>query len=332
MKRREFLASSFIYLACQGGAMAASGAEIRSLAIVHPSEPPQNLTVKSNNLVGNALRRLERHGFIEGENLVIHRYCAMGSTDMLSQLVSDAVLAKPDVILAISGKTVSKLHRLTGTIPIVGAMSDPIAYGLVTSLSHPGGNVTGASVDPGMDIWIKRLALLKEAVPGLGRVFYVAPDTTWTTAVGIGVKAAAEKASLDLVGPPVESPHQEAEYEKSFELASKSATAIIVSTAPENFTVRRKIVYLAHKYRMPALYPYRNYVAEGGLMSHDIDLTDIWLRLADQIAWILNGEKPGNLPIYQPKQFRFVINVSAAKEIGFEFSQNLMAMADEVID
>ena len=107
------------------------------------------------------------------------------------------------MILAISGKTVSRLRKLTSTIPIVGVMSDPVAYGLLTSLSHPGGNITGASVDPGIEIWIKRMALLEEAVPGMSRVFYVAPDSTWGTAVGLGVKAAAVKIGVELIGSPL---------------------------------------------------------------------------------------------------------------------------------
>src|SRR6478609_4409313 len=113
-------------------------------------------------------------------------------------------------------------------------MSDPVAYGLLTSLSHPGGNITGASVDPGIEIWVKRMALLREAVPSMSRVFYVAPDSTWTTAVGLGVRAAAEKIGVELIGPPVENPHGEAEYTKSFSEVSKRADAILVSSAAEN--------------------------------------------------------------------------------------------------
>ncbi|MGH1588669.1 ABC transporter substrate-binding protein [Methylobacterium phyllosphaerae] len=230
------------------------------------------------------------------------------------------------------GRQLSNWKRLTSTIPIVAIMSDPIAYGLVTSLSHPGGNVTGASVDAGIDIWVKRIALLKEAVPSMTRVFYVAPDTTWTTAVGVGVKAAAEKANIELVGPPVENPHQEGQYATAFSGVSKRADAILVSSAPENWSNKEHIVKFAQNNRLPALYPYKDYVDVGGLMSHDIDLNELWIRLADQIAFIFKGANAGDLPIYQPRQFRFVINMIAARTIGLQFSQNLIAMADEVID
>jgi putative tryptophan/tyrosine transport system substrate-binding protein len=332
MRRRQFLASGFLSIATRNAAWALQGTTGRRLAIVHPSEPPQALTSSNDNLVGNALRRLEKLGYAEGKSLEVFRFCALGSTSKLRELASDAVAAKPDVILAISGKTVTLLKGKTGTIPIVGAMSDPIAYGLVTSLSHPGGNITGASVDPGIEIWVKRMTLLKEAVPQMTRVFYVAPDTTWTTAVGFGVKAASDKTGVALVGPPVDSPHGEAEYRKAFAEASAGIDALLVSSAPENFTVRKLIVSLTQERRLPALYPYRNYVTEGGLMSHDIDLTDVWLKIAEQIAAIFKGDKPGDIPIYQPRQFRFVINMAAAKAIDFQFSQNLIAMADEVID
>jgi putative tryptophan/tyrosine transport system substrate-binding protein len=256
----------------------------------------------------------------------------MGSTEKLRELAAAVVATSPDVILAISGKTVSHLRKLTSTIPIVGVMSDPVAYGLVTSLSHPGGNITGASVDPGIEIWVKRIALLKEAVPSMSRIFYVAPDSTWTTAVGLGVKAATEKIGVELIGPPVEDPHGKAEYIKAFSGLRSRADAILVSSAAENRTFGKLIVKLAQDSRLPALYPYRTYVSDGGLMAHDLDIADIWTRAADQISWIFRGEKPGDIPIYQPRQYHLVINMEAAKAIGFEFRPNLIAMADEVID
>ncbi|MGH1569850.1 ABC transporter substrate-binding protein [Methylobacterium sp. P31] len=326
------MASGFIYAASQGSVVGAQGTATHKLAVLHPSEPLENLTKNSNNLVGHAFGHLEKLGYVEGKNFEITRYSAMGSTEKLRELASVVVLAKPDVILAISGKTVSHLKNLTSTIPIVGVMSDPVAYGLVTSLSHPGGNITGASVDPGIEIWVKRMTLLKEAVPGLAKVFYVAPDSTWTTAVGIGVKAAAEKTGIELVGPAVENPHRQSDYIKAFSEVSKRSDAILVSSAAENRTHGKLIVQLAQDNRLPALYPYRAYVNDGGLMAHDLDITDIWTRAADQIAWIFRGEKPGDIPIYQPRQYHLIINMEAAKAIGFDFRQDLIAMADEVID
>lgn len=332
MRRRQFLVSGIVYATSLGGARGFQAGPVPTLAIIHPSEPVGNPTTSSSNLVGNALKHLEKLGYYEGKNIDIRRYSAMGSTEKLRELASTVVLSKPDVILAISGKTVSKLAKLTNNIPIVGVMSDPVAYGLVTSLSHPGGNITGASVDPGIDIWVKRMALLKEAVPGMSRVFYVAPDSTWTTAVGIEVKVAAQKIGVELIGPPVEDPHGEAEYTKAFTGVSERADAVLVSSAAENRTVGKLIVKLAQANRLPALYPYRTYVSDGGLMAHDLDIADIWTRAADQIAWIFRGDKPGDIPIYQPRQYHFVINMEAAKAIGFEFKQNLIAMADEIID
>jgi putative ABC transport system substrate-binding protein len=176
------------------------------------------------------------------------------------------------------------------------------------------------------------MALLKEAVRGLTKVFYVAPETTWTTAVGLGVKAAAEKSGVELIGPPVESPHQEADYTKAFASAPKHADAFLISSALKNFTNRNVVINLSQEYRFPALYPYKDYVTAGVLMTHDIDQRDLYLAIIDQIVKICNGANPEDIPIYQPKHFRFVINMSAVKAIGFQFSQNLVAAADEVID
>ncbi|UIN34882.1 ABC transporter substrate-binding protein [Methylobacterium oryzae] len=332
MKRRQFLVSGLICLAYQDRAKAVQGETVHRLAVLHPSEPTGNLTVNSSNLVGNALKHLEKLGYVEGKNLEVGRYSALGSTEKLRELAAEVVLTKPTVILAISGKTVSHLSKLTRTIPIVGVMSDPVAYGLVTSVSHPGGNITGASVDPGIDIWAKRITLLKEAVPGMSKVFFVAPDSTWTTAVGLGVKAAAEKTGVELIGPPVENPHGGTEYTKAFSEVSKRSDAILVSSAAENRTQGKLIIKLAQDNRLPALYPYRTYVTDGGLMAHDLDIADIWTKAADQIAMIFKGENPGDIPIYQPRQYHLVINMEAAKNIGFQFQQNIIAMADEVID
>jgi len=332
MKRREFLASGSLYVASCSRVLGAQATTVHRLAVLHPSEPLENLTIHSDNLVGHAFEHLEKLGYFEGKNLEITRYSALGSTEKLRELASIVVATKPDVILAIGGKTVSHLRKLTSTIPIVGVMSDPVAYGIVGSLSHPGGNITGASVDPGIEIWIKRMAILKEALPRMTKVFYVAPDSTWTTAVGIGVKAAAEKTDVELVGPPVENPHGEADYIRAFSEVSKRADAILVSSAAENRTHGKLIVNLAQDSQLPALYPYRAYVNEGGLMAHDLDISDIWNRAADQIAWILKGDKPADIPIYQPRQYHLVINLEAARKIGFEFKQNLIAMADDVLD
>lgn len=332
MRRRQFLTSGLIYTASFSSAWAVQGAPVRTLAIVHPSAPPQILAAKSNYFIGNALDKLEESGYIEGKNLKIERYCALGSSEKLRKLCAEAVKASPDVILAISGRTVTILRDLTNKIPIVGLMSDPLSYGVVKSLSHPGGNITGASVDSGIEIWVKRITLLNEAVPGLKKLFYLAPETSWTTAVGLGVKAAAEKCGVGLVGPPVESPHQGVDFEKAFANIPEQVDAALISSASENFTNRFKIVDILQEKKLPAMYPYKDYATAGGLMAHDVNQKDLYYAIVHQIVRIFDGDLPGDLPIYQPKHFHFVINLSAAKAIGFEFNQNLVAAADEVID
>lgn len=332
MERRTFLASCFLCAASARAGIAAESVGIRRLAILHPSAPSTSMTGDGTPVFRILFRHLEKSGYVEGRNLVVDRYAPLGSKQSLRAMILAATETKPDAILAVSGKTVSHLKRLTATIPIIGVMSDPVAYGLVTSLSHPGGNVTGCVVDPGIDIWVKRLSILKEAVPGASKVFYVAPDTTWTTAVGLGVKAAAATTGIQIVGPAVEDPFQEDQYRKAFADLSERPDAVLVSSAAENRSFGKLIVNLVQGLRLPAMYPYGEYVTEGGLMAHDVDVADLWLHAAEEVVEILNGAKPGDIPIYQPRHFRFVINAGAARSIGLDLSPSIVAMADEIID
>jgi putative ABC transport system substrate-binding protein len=227
---------------------------------------------------------------------------------------------------------VQPLKAATATIPIVGSMADPVGLGLVASLAHPGGNMTGISIDTGPEIETKRLELLKEASPRVSRVGLLSrplPGSPYVKAR----QEAAQSLGILLVGPWPEGTIQEAEYRRVFEaMVQEHADALYVGSDPENTPNRRLIVELAEKNRLPAIYPYREYVEAGGLMAYAVDLVDLFTRLAGYIDQILKGASPGDIPIYQAAKFEFLINMKAAKAIGLTLPPALVLGADEVIE
>ena len=169
----------------------------------------------------------------------------------------------------------------TSTIPIVGTFADPVGTGIVPSLARPGGNITGVSVDVGGDQWFKRVQLLKEAVPQISRLGFLQTRNA-RERFSAGIRENELKNSVSFVGPPLEQPTDEQEYQRVFSaLAQEGAEGLVVNDGPENFTYRRLIVELAEKGRLPTIYPFRQFVEDGGLMAYGIDLSDVGHRVAD---------------------------------------------------
>jgi putative tryptophan/tyrosine transport system substrate-binding protein len=220
----------------------------------------------------------------------------------------------------------------TSTIPIVGIFADPIAFGIVPSLARPGGNITGVSVDVGLDQWAKRMQLLKEAVPQISRLGFLRTRDI-PERFSAGIREDALRNSVSIVGPPLERPADEQEYHRVFAtLAQEIAEGLVVFDQPENVTYRTLIVELAAKGRLPTIYPYRQFVEAGGLMAYGVDASDLGHRVADLTDKILKGANPGEIPIFQPTQFELSINLKTAKTLGIELPPLLVARADEVIE
>ena len=210
---------------------------------------------------------------------------------------------------------------------------DPIALGLATSLARPDRNITGIVVDAGKEIEAKRIELLKEMVPGASRLAYITPRSMWETPYGAEARDAARRAGLSLLGIPLESPIQEAEYRRAFATAAAGDVAgLIIPDVEEHITYRRLIVKLAEEARMPTIYSYRQFVEAGGLMSYGIDLSSLSRLVANDIHLILKGTKPGDIPFQLPTKHELFINVTVAKALGLTIPPSLLARADEVIE
>jgi putative tryptophan/tyrosine transport system substrate-binding protein len=170
----------------------------------------------------------------------------------------------------------------TTSIPIVGLMADRVRFGIVESLARPGGNITGVSTDAGLEIWGKRLDVLREAVPGISKVGYLASREVWEFPITIEVlQRPAERMGISLIGPPLEGTLQEQEYRRVFEALTRGhPDALIVGDQAENLTYQRIIIDLAAKSGLPALYPYREQAEAGGLMAYAPELLDLYCRAA----------------------------------------------------
>jgi putative tryptophan/tyrosine transport system substrate-binding protein len=244
------------------------------------------------------------------------------------------VRRKVDIIVVASTSPARAAQAATTTIPIVVAgMADPIADGLVASLARPGGNVTGNTF-LGPELIGKRFGLLKQAIPGLSRVAALWHPGAYgeATMAGIltGTKDAARALEVQLQLVPARDP---GELEGAFAaMTGEHAEALIQLPSPMLFTEHRRIVDLAAKSRLPAMYNAREFVEAGGLMAYGANIVELFRRAAVYADKILKGAKPADLPVEQPTKFDFLINLNAAKALGLTIPPSLLAIADEVIE
>jgi len=274
---------------------------------------------------------LRELGYVEGKNIVIEYRHAEGKLDRLSALAAELVRLKVDVIVTGGGGGATRAAKeATKTIPIVMAGDvDPVAQGSVTSLARPGGNITGLST-LAPEISGKRLELLKEIVPKLSRVAVLWTSTGPSTARLLQeVEPVAGAFGIKLQFLDIRSAK---DIETAFRAATKGrAEGILVLTGPVINAQRKQIAELAAKSRLPAIYPFPEYVDAGGLMSYSASIADLYRRAGTFVDKILKGAKPGDLPVEQPTKFEFVINLKAAKQIGLTIPPTVLARADKVI-
>ena len=331
MKRREVLAGLLATTAA-GAVRAAEPDKVYRIALASPSRPVSDLN-EARSPYGALFKELRRLGYVEGNNLLVLRFSAEGDTARYDPMVRDVLSASPDVIFTANNPLVLRFKALVHSIPVVALMGDPLAFGIVDSLARPDGNITGISADAGEEIWGKRLAMLLEAVPTATNVGFLCSEPFWDGAQGAKVREAARQFSVTLVAPPLKGVYQEPEYRRVFDaLEREHAQVLLVSDSVENNAQLHLIVELVERNRLPALYPFREFVDIGGLMAYAVDVQDMFRRGADYTAMILTGKKPGELPIYQADKFTTVINLKTARTLGLTIPPALLARADEVIE
>ncbi len=333
MRRREFLGVCGVAAVWPRVTVAQQRAPQHRIAIFHPAIPTRLLTETGGGSAWRAFfGELRRLGYVEGENLIIERYSAEGHHDRYAALAREIVTRSPDLIVTGTNPVVTAFKGATSTIPVVAFMLDPLKAGLITSLARPGGNLTGITLDAGVEIWGKRLELLVEAVPWTAKAAFLGMRGGWggTSEQVLGHAADRLGVSLSLMLPSEGTP---SEIERVFAaMAEQRPDALLISGEGDLYAHRQLIVELADKNRLPAMCPYRDYVDAGGLMAYTVDLAELLRRMAGDVHQILNGAKPGEIPIYQPNKFELLINLKTAKAFGLTIPRSLLARADEVIE
>jgi putative ABC transport system substrate-binding protein len=330
MRRRDF--SIGLLLAAMQSSWAQEPAKQHRIAIIRAGGSTTHISDTSPySFYKELFKELQRLGDVEGQNLTVERYSGEGRPEGFADLAREVVNGQPDLVVAIGPPIAQAVRAASDTIPIVLAGGDPIRAGLATSLAHPGGNITGVTNDVGPEIWGKRLQILKEAVPSVSKVSLLDLRAYWQYDVA-PLREPGQQLQISLVGMLLEE-STPAELRRVFgEIARDRPDAIMVGGEAQLTGQHPLIVELVDKSRLPALYPWREYVEAGGLMAYGADLGEGGRRTADDVHEILNGAKPGDIPIYRPTKFELVVNLNAAKALGLTIPPALLAVADEVIE
>ena len=273
---------------------------------------------------------LQELGWIEGRNVRIDYRWTGGDATRVRTYVAELVKLSPDVIVAHTPPVIAAVRQASSSIPIVfAAVIDPVAHGFIDNLARPGGNLTGTT-NIEFSLIGKMLEMLKEVAPGIVRaavmfgtnpqyLVYLHSFGTVPPTLAVELSAAAVRDAGEIEAA-------------MSELGRKPGAGLVVP--PDAFTIihHAMIIELAARYRLPAAYAYRSFVAEGGLMSYGPDVHDIFRRTASYVDRILKGAKPADLPVEAPVKFEFVINLKTAKALGLDVPEKLVALADEVIE
>jgi putative ABC transport system substrate-binding protein len=270
-------------------------------------------------------------GYIEGKNILVEYRYAEGKLDRIPSLVAELVQLKPEVIVVISLLSIRAAKQATKTIPIIiMSTQDPVATGIIDSLAHPGGNITGVTRLT-RELSGKRLELLKEAVPRMSRVAVLwSPDDSGASIAFKEYQAVAPSLKIQLQSLEVQDPNPD--FEGAFRAAAKErANALITITNPVLSRYLKRIADLAISNRLPSMYERIAWVEAGGLMSYSANDVETFKRAATYVDKILKGAKPGDLPVQQATKFELVINLNTAKQIGLTIPVRVLERANRVI-
>jgi putative ABC transport system substrate-binding protein len=275
-------------------------------------------------------QRLREKGYVEGRDIQFEIRAANEDFERLEDLAADLVRARVDMIIAVSSPAIRAAENATSTIPIVMVSgTDPVAGLFVASLSHPGGNVTGLTTyQP--ELAVKRLEILRECVPGLRRVAVLANLRNPSSAAELRLTEGAARAlALEVHVADARLPEH---YPEAFAGMTRGGVgAVFVTTDPVLSSNRERILQLAARHRLPAMYEWREIVEAGGLLSYGLSMADVNARLAGYVDKILRGAKPADLPVERPGRFELAVNLKTADALGLKIPPSVLTRADRVV-
>jgi len=329
MKRRRFIESfAGCAVAAPFGVKGQTARSTYRIGLLHPASPPLADPV----LAGSFTVPLRELGYVEGRNLVIERRYALGKVDRLPGLARELVESRVDVILALGPSAIKAAKEATTTIPIVLLTGgDPIAAGLVTSLARPGGNVTGVLIAPEGSLAEKRLQFLRDMVPRATHIALLIVEDAGPSVQAQIQETVAAASSLGLQLDVIVVKGDD--YSVAFDaMSGTNAHALVVGAQSILLRDRKRIIELAAKHRLPAIYEWPRQVRDGGLMSYGASDVETYKQVAVYLDRILKGAKPGDLPIWQPDKLQLVINLKTAKALGLKVPHELLLRVGEVIE
>src|SRR4051794_19892797 len=332
-RRRDFFIGS---CACTLNGAAASAQSVQQshrVAFVHSALPTERLLEKTGPFwVQRFFQELRRAGFVEGENLRIERFSAMGSQERHALVAQQIAAYRPTLIVANSNLLIRTLRAATGEVPIIGILGDPLSYRTVSNLARPEGSITGVSIDAGLEVTGKRLQVLKEVKPEIRTVASLAIPADWEGAGGDHLRRAAHDLGVTVHKLAPES-NSGTGIRQAFQALQKhQPDALLVSASGEWIAIQESIVEFAREHNLPAIYPYRDFVEVGGLMAYAPDLAEMALHLATTTARFLRGARAEDVPIQQATKFALIVNLATAKALDLTIPPTLLARADEVIE
>jgi putative tryptophan/tyrosine transport system substrate-binding protein len=319
-----------LFTAVLGLGLLASHAEGRAERVVRVGFVGAESPSTAGPWVAALSERLREQGYVQGRNLIIEQRWAEGRIDQLPALMAEIMALKVDVLVTYSTPAALAAKNAGGSTPIVVAMmGDPVGTGLAASLARPGGNLTGLSLAWTGGIQGKWLELLQETVPKLSTVAVIAnPDSTMVLELIRDLEAVAPARGLKLrivrVRTPEGLPH-------AFEQARREAQAVLVLPDPLTVQAQQQIVLLSAKHRLPSMYALLEVVDVGGLLAYGVDTTALFRRTAGYVDKILQGAKPGDLPIEQATQYALAVNLKTAKAIGITIPETILLRAEKVV-
>jgi putative tryptophan/tyrosine transport system substrate-binding protein len=327
MRRRDFI--TLLGGAAAGWPLAARAQQsdrMRRIGVLIAADNPE-----FQGRIATFRQSLKELGWTDGHNVRIDYRWGAGSVDLYRRYATELVASTPDVILASGGLVLAPLREATRTVPIVFTQAnDPVALGYVASLARPGGNMTGFS-NIEYRFSGKWLELLKQIAPRVARAAVLRDSEVSSGIAQFGaMQAAARSLGMELSSVDVT---DAGEIERSIAAFAREANGGLVVTASTVAATRRNLIIdLAARHRLPAVYPARFYVVDGGLISYGPVITDQYRRAAGYVDRILKGEKPANLPVQAPSRYELAINRETAKSLGIEVPRILLAVADELIN
>lgn len=322
-----------------GGSLATWPATIRAqdrlfrLAILSHFEPIDPATGERERYWTVFFDEMRRLGYDERLNLAVAWYSTQKEIDRAAEIAAAVAAQKPDAIFTPDARMAVILKTTARGIPVVAIMIDPVGSSITSSLSHPDGNVTGFTIDPGVQLIAKRLELFRQAVPAASRMAWLRPRRTVNLPVSKATRDAVEAAGIELVEAILEAPIDAAAYHRAFAaMAATGVDSLWVASTGESLEHRKLIAELALAARLPSMVGWRDNVEAGGLMSYGNDVDHTMRGSAGYVVRILKGAAPAALPIQQPNKFELAINLKTAKALGLDLPQALLLQADVVIE